>query len=130
MQQKQKHVVLGLLVKRCNNILLCVIWLDRKYCRWNCATARLESIHKVHLHREFHKTSFVVVFSVTAKNLIWPVVFLIFCSWWPAEEYLSAAMRIMILRCKMTMNERFNMIGLMTVVMESSVTHYSLHQIL
>ena len=24
-----------LLVKRCNNVL-CVLWRDRKYCRWNC----------------------------------------------------------------------------------------------
>ena len=53
--KKQTLAVLGILVKQCNNIL-CVIWLDRKYCRWNCATARLKSIHQIHLHREFCKT--------------------------------------------------------------------------
>ena len=38
------------------------------------------------------KTSFIRYFIVTAENLIWPVVFLFFYSWWPAEEYLFAAL--------------------------------------
>ena len=32
------------------------------------------------------KTSFIRHFIVTAKNLIWLVVFLFFCLWWPEEE--------------------------------------------
>ena len=35
-KSKCLFVVLGLLIKKCNNILFCVIWLDRKYCTWNC----------------------------------------------------------------------------------------------
>ena len=45
------------------------------------------------LHRECCKTSFIRCFIVTAENLVGPVVFLFFCSWWPAEEYLFAALR-------------------------------------
>ena len=29
--------------------------------------------------------SFIHCFIVTAENLIWPLFFFIFCSWWPAE---------------------------------------------
>ena len=36
-------------------------------------------------------TSFIRYFIVTAENLIW-LVFLFFCSWWPAEKYLFAAL--------------------------------------
>ena len=36
----------------------------------------------IHLHRECPETSFICCFIVTAKNLIWPVVFSFFCSWW------------------------------------------------
>ena len=63
-------LVLGLLFRRCNNTLLCVTWLDMKYCRWNCATTHnaLNSF----LLRECCKTSFICCFIVTAKNLIWP----------------------------------------------------------
>ena len=43
--KKQTLVVLGLFIKRCNNILWCVIWLDRKYWSWNCASAKLGPIH-------------------------------------------------------------------------------------
>ena len=43
--RKKKFVVLGLRVKRSNNVLLCVPWLDRKNCRWNCATVTREPIH-------------------------------------------------------------------------------------
>ena len=32
------------------------------------------------------KTIFICCFIVTAENLIWLVVFLFFCLWWPAEE--------------------------------------------
>ena len=85
--------VLWLLVKRCNNILLCVVWLDRKYCRWNCnGNTSTNTLYSV-LHREPHKISFICCFMVTAKNLIWPVVFLFLCSWWQAkEQYLFAAL--------------------------------------
>ena len=31
--------------KRCSNISLSLIWLGRKYCRWNWATTILEQIH-------------------------------------------------------------------------------------
>ena len=37
--------------------MLCVIWLDRKYCRWTCATATLYI--NTYLHRECPKTSFI-----------------------------------------------------------------------
>ena len=33
------------------------------------------------IDREFRETSIIHFFFVTAENLIWPVVFLIFCSW-------------------------------------------------
>ena len=58
--------------------MLCVIWLDRKYCRWNCTAATLEPIRWIHLHRECLRTSFICYFIVTVKKLIWPVVFLTF----------------------------------------------------
>ena len=43
--KKQMLFVLGILVKRFSNIVWCVIWLDRKSCRWNFAMAILEPIH-------------------------------------------------------------------------------------
>ena len=43
-----------------------------------------------YLHREYCKTSFICSLIATTKNLIWLVVFLFFCSWWLAEEYLFA----------------------------------------
>ena len=58
--------------------MLCVIWLDGKYCRWNCTAATLEPIRWIHLHRECLKTSFICYFIVTVKKLIWPVVLFIF----------------------------------------------------
>ena len=39
----------------------------------------LEPMHDIHLHRERGKTSVIRCFIVTAKKLIWPVVFLFFC---------------------------------------------------
>ena len=72
--------------------MLCVVWLDTKYCRWNCNSNTWTNTLNSVLHREYHKTSFIHCFIVTAKNLIWPVVFLFFCSWWPAEEYLFEAL--------------------------------------
>ena len=44
LHKKKTLLVLGLLVKRCNNILF-VIWLDRKYWRWNYAMATLEPLN-------------------------------------------------------------------------------------
>ena len=51
--------VLGLFGKRCNNVL-CVIWLDRNYCRWNLQRQHLNQYIKfiyienvVVLHREW-----------------------------------------------------------------------------
>ena len=38
------------------------------------------------------KTSFICYFVLTAENLIWPVIFLFFSSWWPTREYLFAAL--------------------------------------
>ena len=64
-------VVLELLIKRCNNILLCVIWLDRKYCKWNCA--RLEPIHQIHFYIE---------------NIIRLVLFVVFL--WPLKPKLTS----------------------------------------
>ena len=52
--------------------MLCVIWLDRKHCRWTCATTTLHI--DIYLHREYRKTSFICCLIVTAENLIWPVV--------------------------------------------------------
>ena len=40
----------------------------------------------IYLHRECCKTSFISCFIVTAKNLIWLVVFLFSGSCWPTEE--------------------------------------------
>ena len=95
LHKKQTLVVLELLVKRSNNILFCVLGLDRKYCRWNSATTTLESIHQVHLHRKCHKTRFTHYLITTIGNLIWPVFFLFLCSWCPAEEqYLIAVLII------------------------------------
>ena len=72
---------------------MCVIWLDRKYCRWTCAMATLYI--NIYLHRECGKTSFIHCLIETAENLIWPVVFLFFCSWWLTEEqYLFAALNL------------------------------------
>ena len=77
------------LLKICNNILLCVIWLDRN-CGWTCATAPLYI--NIYLYRECCKTSFICGFNLTGG-------FLIFCSWWPADEqYLFAALY----QCKIT----------------------------
>ena len=45
-----------------------------------------------YLHRKCCKTSFIYCFILTTKNLIWPVLFLFFCSWWLAEEYLFAVL--------------------------------------
>ena len=56
--------------------MLCLIWLDRKYFRWTCATATLYI--NIYLHREYRKTSFICCLIVTTENLIWPVVFLFF----------------------------------------------------
>ena len=55
---------------------------------------------KFYLQRECHEISFICCFDVTAENLIWPVVFLFFCSWWPAEEqYSSAALQTFLFQC-------------------------------
>ena len=43
---------------------------------------QLNQYINIYLDREGRKNSFIV----TAENLIWPVVFLFFCSWWPAEK--------------------------------------------
>ena len=56
--------------------MLCVIWLDRKHCRWTCATTTLHI--DIYLHGEYRKTSFICCLIVTTENLIWPVVFFIF----------------------------------------------------
>ena len=54
----------------------CVIWLDRKHCRWTCAMTTLYI--DICLHRQYRKTSFICCLIVTAKNLIWPMIFFIF----------------------------------------------------
>ena len=54
---------------------------------------------KFYLQRECHEISFICCFDVTAENLIWLVVFLFFCSWWPAEEYLFAALQTFLFQC-------------------------------
>ena len=46
-----------------------------------------------YLHKECDKAIFIRCFIVTAETLIWPVIFLLFCSWRPAEEYLFATLR-------------------------------------
>ena len=56
--------------------MLCVIWLDWKYCGWTCATATLYI--NIYLHRECCKTTFTHCFIVTSKKLIWLVFFFIF----------------------------------------------------
>ena len=89
--KKQILVVFGLLVKRCNNILLCVVCLDRKYCRWNCATEDLNLYIKfIYAENVVRLVLFVV--------LLWLVIltgdFVFLCSWWPAEEYLLAALNM------------------------------------
>ena len=88
LHKKQMFAVLGLLIKRCNNTLLCIIWLDRKYCRWHCATATHEPIQQIHFyvenivrlvyslfycdHRIFNSTGgfFVFLFMVTGWETI------------------------------------------------------------
>ena len=58
---------------------------DRKYFTWNCGniwTNTLLFIYKENVVRP----SFVCCFIVTAKILIWPLIFLFFCSWLLAEE--------------------------------------------
>ena len=56
------------------------------HCRWNWnGNAGTNTLNSV-LHRKCRKTSFICCFIVTGKNFIWPVVFIFFCSWWPAEE--------------------------------------------
>ena len=52
--------------------MLCVIWLDRKHCRWTCATTTLHI--DIYLHREYCKTSLICCLIATAENLIWPMV--------------------------------------------------------
>ena len=52
---------------------MCIVWLDRKYCKWTYATGTLYI--NIYLHRECCKISFICYLIVTAKNLIWPVVF-------------------------------------------------------
>ena len=49
------------------------------------------------LYRECCKASFICCFLMTAKNLIWLVLFLFFCSWWLTKEYLLAVLNIMYL---------------------------------
>ena len=91
--RRRTHKCKALCVSRKNNdILLCVIWLERKY-RWNCNTwtNTLTFIYK----KNVVKTSFIHCFIVVAENLTWPMVFSFFCSWWPAEEwYLFAVLEI------------------------------------
>ena len=41
--------------------MLCVLWLDRKHCRWTCATTILHI--DIYLHREYCKTSFMYLLS-------------------------------------------------------------------
>ena len=49
----------------------CVIWWDRKYCKWTCATTILYI--NIYLRRECCKTSSICL--MTTENLIWPVFF-------------------------------------------------------
>ena len=51
----------------------CLIWLDRKYCRWTCAMGTL--YNNIYLHRECCETNFICCLIMTAENLIWLVVF-------------------------------------------------------
>ena len=56
------------------------------HCRWDCnGNAGTNTLNSA-VHRECRKTSFICCFIVIAKNLFWPMVFIFFCSWWPAEE--------------------------------------------
>ena len=59
-----------------------------KLCNGNTWINTLNSL----LHREHRNTSFIRCFPVTAENLIWLTASLFFFSWWPAEEYLFAAL--------------------------------------
>ena len=80
----------------CNNILC---YLRRQEVMlmklWNSNT--WTNTLNLLLYRECCKTSFICCFLMTAKNLIWLVLFLFFCSWWPTEEYLLAVLNIMCL---------------------------------
>ena len=84
--------------RKSNNILLCVIWQDTKYYRWNCATATLNQYINIYLHRECCKTSFILLLYFDHWKFNLTGVFLFFCSWWPAEEYLQ--------RCYWESNEK------------------------
>ena len=123
----------------------CVLWLDRKYCRRNCATVTLKPVHyrsshwrcsikkgalrsfakftgkhlcarpwacnfikketlvreRDYLHRKCCRTSFICCFIMTAENLIWPVVFLLFILTGRAIFFCSA-----VKLCKITKNKR------------------------
>ena len=83
-EEEQANAVLCISHKS-NNILLCVIFLDREY-RWNCnGNTWTNTLTFIYIENTI-KTSFIHYFIVTAKNLICPVAFLFFCSWWLAEE--------------------------------------------
>ena len=59
------------LLKDCNNILLSVIWLDRKSCRWNCNGNTWSITLNSFFHRECGENSFMCFFIITTENLIW-----------------------------------------------------------
>ena len=61
----------------------------------------------IYLHWKCRKTSFIYFFIVTAKNLILLVVFLFFCSWWLAEEYLFVTLGKFLV-FKRLLNKNFN----------------------
>ena len=66
-----------------------IFWPDSKCSNWNYSNIWVNTLHhfNVFFHWECQKTSFTCCFIVTATNLIWPVIFCFFCSWWPAEQY-------------------------------------------
>ena len=86
-RRRRTHKCKALCVScKSNNILLCVMWLDKKY-RWNCiGNTWTNTLTFIYIENVI-KTSFICFFIVTAKNLIWLVVFWSFYWWWSAEEY-------------------------------------------
>ena len=62
--------------------------LYMKLCNGNTWTNTSNSL----FNKECLKTSFIYYFLATVQNLFWQVIFLFFCSWWLAEEYLFAVL--------------------------------------
>ena len=67
-----------------------VTWLDRKYFRWNCATATLERQYIKFIYTE-NVVRVVLLFYCDHRKFNLSSGFLFFRSCWLAEEYLFAA---------------------------------------